>query len=633
MSLEMGIVLAVLLAAVLLFITGLIRVDIVALGVAVALAVSGVLTAAEAFSGFSNPAVLTVAALFVVGGAVLQTGLAGIIGRRILAVAGTDERRLTLVLMSAVALLSSFMSTTGTVAVLLPAILVVARSANIPPSRLLIPLSFGAMLGGSSTLIATPPNLIVSDLLQSEGMAPFSFFSFTPMALVLTILGIAYMLLVGRRVLPTTVARHEGQRIETPEELLSRYRLPENMFRLRVRRGSPLVGETIGGAGFGERYRVTVLDVLRRVEPRPRFRLGGEPTARRLDELDRPGHERRSVETAADTLLEVDDVLLVRGEGNDVGHLAASWNLGVQKATAADEEALIDEEAGVAELILPSRSGLVGRSLIELRFGQQYGLTVLDVQRPGEPRGTARPDFKQRKLQFGDTLLVQGPWKSIIALKERRRDFIVTGQPEAMLAAPNRDKAPIAFVIFVAMIALMIVDVLDITTVAFLAALAVVLTRCLTVDEAYEAINWQSIVLIAGMLPMSLALEKVGLVEAAARLLLETPGGQSPQAVLTGLFLLTAIFTQILSGTATTVVIAPIALTAARGLGIQPQAFLMAVAVASSLAFASPVGSPANTLVMGAGNYRFGDYARAGVPLILVSMIASLLLLPRLFPY
>ncbi|MDT8306952.1 MAG: SLC13 family permease [Anaerolineae bacterium] len=632
MTLEMGIVLAILIAAIILFVTELIRVDVVALGVVVLLMVSGVLTTEEALSGFSNPAVLTIAGLFVVGGAVLQTGLAGIIGRRILAVAGTDERRLTVVLMAAVALLSGFMSDTGTVAVLLPAIIILARSADLAPSRLLIPLAFGSLLGGASTLIGTPPNIIVSDLLRSEGLQPFSFFSFTPMGLVLLVVGITYMLFAGRRLLPDRRVRLEGQRIESPEELIDRYRLPQNMFRLRVRRTSPLVGETLASVGFGEHYNVTVLGILRRVEPRARFRLAGVGAQRR-NGARTAGPDRRSVEVDAAAVLQVDDLLVVQGDGNDVGYLAASWNLGVQRAMPEDEEALIDEEAGVAELILPSRSALLGHSLVDLRFGQQYGLTVLDVQRPGEPDDGARPDFKERELQFGDTLLVQGPWKNIIALKEKRRDFIVTGQPEAMLAAPNRSKAGIAFAILATMIVLMVLDLFPIATLALLAALAMVLTRCLTMDEAYEAINWQSVVLVAGMLPMSIALQNVGLVDVAAQALVGTLGTIAPQAVVAGLFLLTSLFTQVLSNTATTVVIAPIALAAARDLGIQPHAFLMAVAIAASMAFASPVASPVNTLVMGAGNYRFGDYARVGLPLIFLMLLASVLVLPLLFPF
>ena len=628
MTLEMWIVLGILAGAIILFVTEWLRVDVVALGVVVLLMVTGVLTTGEALSGFSNAAVLTIAALFIVGGAVLHTGLAGMIGRRILLIAGTSEVRLLVVLMGAVALLSSFMSDTGTVAVLLPAIIMLARSADVAPSRLLIPLAFGSLLGGASTLIGTPPNIIVSDLLREEGLEPFQFFSFTPMGIILIITGIVFMVLLGRRLLPDRRTRTAAERIETPEELVDRYRLPQNMFRLRVRRASDLVGKTIQEVGFGRRYQVTVLDILRLVDPRPALRLAGS-------RLGRTGGtpERVSVEADAETKIAVDDMLVVQGEGPDVSLLAARWNLGVQPATEADEEALIDEEVGVTEVIIPARSRIAGQSLVDCHFGQRYGLTVLGVHRPGEPVAAVRPDFKNRRLQFGDTLLVQGPWKNIMALKEQRRDFVITGQPEAMMGPRNREKAGIALFILLGMVALMIGDVLPIAAIAMMAGLAMVLSGCLTMDEAYQAIDWKSLVLVAGMLPMSVALEKVGLVDVAAGALVDTLGTLAPQAVMAGLFLATSLFTQVLSNTATTVIIAPIALASARTLGIAPYAFLMTVAVAASMAFASPVASPVNTLVMGAGNYRFSDYIRVGAPLIALTMIVVIVVLPILFPF
>jgi len=623
MTVDMWIVLIILLGAILLFITEWLRVDVVALGVVVLLMVSGVLTADEALSGFSNAAVLTIAALFVVGGAVLYTGLAGMIGRRILAIAGGGELRLMVVIMVAVALLSSFMSDTGTVAVLLPAIIFLARSADISPSRLLIPLAFGSLLGGAMTLIGTPPNIIVSDLLREAGLVPFNFFSYTPMGLILAAAGVAFMALLGRRLLPDRNVKIEGQRVETPEELVDVYRLPENMFRLRVRRNSPLVGETIGSAGLGQRHAVTVLDVLRQIEPRPARRLVGNSA--------RGG--RASLEADAGTVIASDDILVVQGDGNDIGHLAAVWNLGVQPASEADEDALIDDEVGVAEVILPPRSNLIGHSLVDLGFGQRYGLTVLGIHRSGAANGAARPDFKGRRLQFGDTLLVQGPWRNIMALRDRPRDFIVTGQPETMMAAAGRSKAGVTLLILAAMILLMVLDLLPIATIAMTAGLAMVLAGCLTMDQAYQTINWKSVVLVAGMLPMSIALEKVGLVDVAAQGLVNTLGALAPRAVLAGLFLLTSLFTQVLSNTATTVIIAPIALASARTLDLDPYAFLMGVAIAASMAFASPVASPVNTLVMGAGDYRFGDYARVGIPMILLMMVLSVAILPLLFPF
>lgn len=626
MTVEMWLVLGILILAIVFFVTEWLRVDVVALGVVVVLMVSGVLTTGEALSGFSNSAVLTIAALFVVGGAVLQTGLAGMIGRRILAVAGTNELRLTVVLMGAVALLSSFMSDTGTVAVLLPAIIILARSANLSPSKLLIPLAFGSLLGGATTLIGTPPNIIVSDLLREAGLQPFQFFSYTPAGLALVVVGIIFMLFVGRRLLPDRKVTVEGQRMPTPKELVEMYRLPDNLFRLRVRRGSGLIGRTLADSGLRQDFGVTVLKIMRPPEPRPAaislVGRGGEGNGRAA--------KAEPITPNIDSVIELDDVLIVQGEGDDVAHAAANWNLGVQPPKPKDEKALLSREVGVAEILLPPRSDLVGKTLVSSKFGSQYKLTVLGLNRP---QTNQKLDLKSTVLQFGDTLLVQGAWTDILALKKQRRDFIVMGQPESMLGAPNQDKAQIALVVLVGMLVLMIGDFLPIAASSMLAALAMVLTGCLTMDEAYQSINWPSIVLVAGMLPMSVALEKVGLVDAAASGIIGAIGGLGATAVLAGLFLLTSIFTQVLSNTATTVIVAPIALAAAQSLGIQPYAFMMAVAIAASMAFASPVASPVNTLVMGAGDYRFGDYIKVGVPMILLTLLMAVLLLPLLFPF
>lgn len=626
MTLEMWLVLGILLIAIVLFVTEWLRVDVVALGVVVALMISGVLTTSEALSGFSNSAVLTIASLFIVGGAVLQTGLAGMIGRRILAVAGTNELRLTMVLMAAVALLSSFMSDTGTVAVLLPAVIILARSANVSPSKLLIPLAFGSLLGGATTLIGTPPNIIVSDLLRESGLQPFQFFSYTPVGLALVVVGIVFMLFVGRHILPDRKVTVEGQRIPTPKELVELYQLPDNLFRLRVRRNSELVGKTLAHSRLRKDFGVTVLKVMRSSEPRP----AAVSLVARLGEGNGRVVKTEPIIPTIDTVIELDDVLIVQGEGSDVAHAAANWNLGVQPPKPKDQKALLSREVGVAEVLLPPRSDLIGKTLVDSKFGSHYKLTVLGLNRP---QTSHKLDLKSTVLQFGDTLLVQGAWADILALKQHRRDFIVMGQPESMLGAPNQDKAQIALAVLLGMLVLMIGDFLPIAASSMLAALAMVLTGCLTMDEAYQAINWPSIVLVAGMLPMSVALEKVGLVNVAASGIIGVIGGLGPVAVLAGLFMLTSIFTQVLSNTATTVILAPIALAAAQTLGISPYAFMMAVAIAASMAFASPVASPVNTLVMGAGNYRFSDYIKIGVPMILLTLVVSVLLLPLLYPF
>lgn len=623
MSQEMLVSLLILIFAILLFITEWLRVDVVALGVVVALLATGLLNTQEALSGFSNPAVLTIVALFIVGGAVLQTGLAALIGHRILAIAGRNEVRLTAVLMITVAILSSIMSDTGTVAVLLPAIVMLARSAHISPSKLLIPLSFGSLLGGATTLIGTPPNIIVSDLLREHGLEAFNFFSFTPMGLILIVVGLVYMLFLGRRFLPDHTTQVTSQRVETPEELIALYRLPDNLFRLRVRRNSSLVGESLSESTLRERFNLSVLEIQRREEPRGRFSLTEQVASIRTG-------QRKGFHPSGDTQLDVDDILLVQGQSTDVSQAAAALDLAVRPAREAEDESLITDEAGIAELLLPPRSSLIGKTLVQAHFGSRYNLTVLAIQRPGNEGSL---NLKSTILRFGDSLLVQGPWKRIQALRDLRRDFVVTGQPEAMLATRTRRKAWVAGAILGFMVLLMITNLASIVTASLAAALLMVLTGCLSMDDAYQAVDWRSVLLVAGMLPMSLALEKVDLVNIVAQWLTDLLGPLGPGAVLAGLFLITSLFTQVLSNTATTVLVAPLALASASEIGVQPQAFLMAVAIAASMAFASPVASPVNTLVMSSGNYRFGDYIRVGLPLIGLLLVVSLIALPLIWRY
>ena len=325
-----------------------------------------------------------------------------------------------------------------------------------------------------------------------------------------------------------------------------------------------------------------------------------------------------------------EDVVVVQGMAEDVAHTAAVLNLGVQPTSAREGAGLVSQEVGLAEVLLPPRSSLLGKTIVETNFGRRYGLTVLGIHGPA---AKGQLEVANTRLRFGDTLLVQGPWERILALRDNRQDFVVMGQPETMVGAPARKRAPIALLILLGMLALMVGEIFPIATVTLLAALLMILTGCLTMDEAYSAIDWKSILLVAGMLPMSIALEKVGLVGMAASQLTAWLGGVGPVAVLAILFLVTALFTQVLSNTATAVLFVPIALQAAINLGVQPHALVMTVAIASSMSFATPVGSPTNILVMGAGSYKFGDYAKIGMPLILVLMAVSVILLPVLFPF
>ncbi len=366
---------------------------------------------------------------------------------------------------------------------------------------------------------------------------------------------------------------------------------------------------------------MNILEILRDSNPREVAKLG----ERRIIIETKP----ESISPDPQTVLRFGDLLIVQGEANEVSFAAAQLNLGLQPAEPSDHKALVNVEIGLAEILLPPRSRLVGKTIVESRIGTLYKLTVLGIRRPGTDDEL---DLKSTPLRFGDTLLVQGAWEDILALRRRRRDFVVMGQPEEMIGAPARKKAPIALLILAGMLILMITNLLPVAAASMLAGLAMIVTGCLTIDDAYEFVDWKSIVLIAGMLPMAIALEKVGLVELVASGLTDVFGAMSPLVVMASLFLITSLFTQVLSNTATTVLIAPIALLTAQNMGLQPQSFLMAVALAASMAFASPVASPVNTLVMGAGNYKFTDYIKVGVPLILISMVITVLILPLFWP-
>jgi len=615
-ELQALITVAVLIAAIGLFIWDRLSVDIVALMVLIALLGAGIITESEALAGFANRTVISIGALFIVGGAVFQTGLADVIANRILKIAGTDYTRLLLVLMIAVALMSAFISSTGVVALLLPSIISLAAKTRLAPSRLLLPLSVSALLGGASTLIGTPPNLLAAERLTLAGYQTFSFFSFTPISLAILLASALFMLTLGKRLLPERRAVQKVQPVVTPSELFKLYHLPESLYRLRVDKQSPLVGKTLAESNLREQFDLSVLSAIHAHGKR----TGALAAGHRAEYL-RP-----------DVPIQAEDILIVQGKAESVSQAAAYWRLAIMANEPVVEQDVITNEVGIAEVMLRPRSAALDKTLSELNFGRTHRLTVLDIRRPGYDGAL---DLKQTPLRFGDMLLVQGQWKDIFALKQQhRRDYIVMGEPEAAEfgAFQRTDRAPIVLIVLALMIVAIIINPDLLTLASLTAAVAVVLTGCITMDEAYQSIDWKTLFLIAGMLPLSTALVKVGLVDSIATSLRAALSGLGVYAVIAGLFVITAIVTQVLSNTVTTVLLAPIAIAAARDLGVAPQAFVMAVAIAASMAFGTPIASPVNTLVMSPGNYKFSDYARVGVPLIVISMIVTLVLLPLLFP-
>lgn len=620
-TIEIWITLALLGAAILFFVTEWLSVDLVALGLVISLMVTGILSPEEALAGFSSPIVITIATLFIVGGAVMETGLADSVSGKIIQFAGKSKSRLLVLIMGTVALLSGFISDAGTVAVMAPATISISRKKSINPSKLLIPLSFASMLGGAMTLIGTPPNIVVSDLLAENGFQPFSFFDYTPIGLVLLFVGILYIALAGRWLLPDRKRGKELQRVDSPEELMEVYKLSEDLFRLRILQGSPLAGKSVLESDLGSSYGVNVLEITRAEENPVRTPIGNL----RFLADEGPGSQKISIR---DILLP-DDLLICQGKLNDISHASAALRLGVQPAKSVDQKALVNNEVGVAEVLLPPRSQMIGKSLVSSRFGSLYQLTVLGINRPGSDK---RLSLKETALQFGDTLFVQGPWKNIRALANQRKDFVVVGQPEAMKGTPPRSKMILSALIMAGMMVFLIAGWLPLATTVMIASFLMIISGCLNMKQAYNSVDWKSIVLIAGMLPMTTALQKVGLVQIGSNWVASILGGLGPIPTLATLFLITSLFTQVISNTATTVLIAPVALSLALQLGYQPQAFLMTVALAASTAYATPVASPVNTLVMAAGNYRFKDYAKVGIPLIFISMVITVLLLPILWP-
>lgn len=615
---DMLLTLGILAVAIVFFVTEWLRVDVVAIGVVLALTLTEIITVQEGIAGFSSKAVISIGALFIVGGAVFHTGLANVLAAQIIRIAGENENRLLLVLMLSVATLSAFISSTGVVALMLPAMVSLSTRLKIAPSRLLIPVSYSALLGGTATLIGTPPNVIASDTLVAGGNEPLGFFTFAPPGMILIAIGVVYMIFFGKKVLPNRHATSLTQSVETPLELFDIHKLPDRLFRLRVPAASALVGMAIKDAHFRSTHDLTVVRVLHDITT--------NGNGNRIP-------SRRDVVTNvnANTLLHADDILIIQGDGDDVQAAATQWNMEFLTAPIEQKD-MITGEIGIAEVILRPRSELIGKTLRDVKFRGVYRLNVLAIQRPG---GEAPEDVKDTVLKFGDMLIVQGAWDDIFALKRQRHDFIVMGESEAaqMGAFSRTNRAPYALAVLAGMVVLIAANIMELTTASLLAGLLMVLLGCLTMDEAYQAIDWKSLILIAGMLPMSTALEKVGIVSAIAEGLVDGLGDIGPVAVLAGLFMMGMLFTQVLSNTTTAVLLAPIALLSAQEMDVAPQAFVVAIAFSTSLAFATPVATPVNTLVMTAGNYKFGDYARAGIPLMIIGMLVSLVILPLLWGF
>ena len=596
------------------FAMGKVRSDLVALCALVALLLTGTLTPQEAISGFSNQVVIMMVGLFVVGGAIVQTGLAKKASGKLMMLAGDNEIGLFLLLMVVTAVIGAFVSNTGTVALMMPIVVSLAQKAKIRASRLLMPLAFASSMGGMLTLIGTPPNLVVQEALTESGHQPLGFFSFLPVGLVCIVVGIVVLLPLSKRFLN---GRQRGdddgkaRRRKTLDDLLEEYSLKDDLSVFTVTDTSLVKDKSIVELDVQRRYGLSVLEV-RRVK---------KTHAKLMKEV-----EQRLA--GPDTRLMVGDIVYVSGNKQQAEQMAADMQLN------KTSQPLAFYDIGIAEAVLMHNSRLCGKTLRDGGLRRLYSVNVLGVRR-GDDYITR--NLADLKLRQGDILLIQGKWKNISRIANLAEGILVMGQPLEEAARVTLDyKAPLAAAIMVAMILTMVFDFIPVApvTAVITAGLLMVLTGCIrSVEAAYKTINWESIVLIAAMLPMSVALEKTGASALVARMLADGLGQASPYALLAGVYFTTSFLTMFISNTATAVLMSPIALTSAMAIGVSPYPMLFAVTLGASMCFASPFSTPPNALVMQAGGYTFMDYIKVGLPLQIIMGLVMVFVLPLLFPF
>lgn len=597
------------------FAMGKVRSDLVALCALVALLLTGILTPQEALSGFSNSVVIMMVGLFVVGGAIVQTGLAKKASGKLMTLAGDSELGLFLLLMVVTAVIGAFVSNTGTVALMMPIVVSLAQKAKIRASRLLMPLAFASSMGGMLTLIGTPPNLVIQEALTENGFEPLKFFSFLPVGVVCIIVGIVVLLPLSKRFLNGGKQRQDGEtgkkRAKSLDDLMEEYNLKGNLSVFAVGKLSIANNKTLAELDIHHRYGLTVLEVRRIKQPR-------SPLMKEVEQrLAGP-----------DTKLTEGDIVYVSGDPTQAMQFAADMKLN----KTSEELAFYD--IGIAEIVLMHNSRLCGKTLKETGLRRLYNVNALGVRR-GEnyiTDGLADMTFRQ-----GDIILIQGKWKNISRIADVTDGIVVMGQPLEEASRVTLDyKAPLAAAIMLLMILTMVFDFIPVApvTAVMVAGLLMVITGCIrSVEAAYKTINWESIVLIAAMLPMSVALEKTGASAMVASLLADNLGQASPYALLAGVYFTTSLLTMFISNTATAVLMSPIALTSASAIGVSPYPMLFAVTLGASMCFASPFSTPPNALVMQAGGYSFMDYIKVGLPLQIIMGLVMIVVLPLIFPF
>lgn len=609
MSYELMIVLILLLAAVIAFVMNKPRMDVVAICALLVLPLTGSITLNEALAGFSDSSVIIVAVFFVIGDGLVRTGVAFRVGDWLIKQAKNSETRLIVLLMLSVALLGSVMSSTGIVAIFIPIVLSIAAKMKADTSRLMMPLSFAGLISGMLTLVATPPNLVVSGQLQLAGFKAFNFFSFTPIGVMVLVVGVFYMLF-ARRFLGNKNKDNAGRshsRVHI-KDLVNQYHLDGRNHRLIIGHNSPFINKRLSELNLRVEHGANVIAVERKLSRLKNVVLGA----------------------VSDRVLQENDILLLDFFYPDqLEYFCSEFKLSPLSLRSSyfDEHA---REIGMVEVTIHPDSQLIDKTVLENAFRSNYNLNVIGMKRQGKILDS---DLLSERLKQGDTLLVIGMWRDIRQLQTLVDDFVVLTIPaEIDEVAPAMDKAPYAIIALLITVGLMISGVFPTVLVAIFGALLMGFFGCITMDSAYKSIHWQSIILIVGMFPFAIALQNTGGVDLAVKFLLDIGGDASPRILIMLLFAVTATIGLFISNTATAVLLAPIAIQAAETLGVSPYPFAMTVALAASAAFITPVSSPVNTLVVAPGNYTFGDFVKIGLPFALIVMMITVIFVPILFP-
>ena len=616
--------LIILVITVALFIWGRVRADIVALTALAALLVLGILTPAEALAGFSSSIVIMMIGLFVVGGAIMQTGLAKLTGNKLMALSRGNETITFLLVMLVTSFIGAFVSNTGTVALMMPIIMSIAAGSGMQSSRFLMPLAFAGSLGGMLTLIGTPPNLVIDEVLTEGGYQPLAFFSFFPVGIIVIAIGIIVLMPLSKIFLSKKQSGKKKKQGKSLDDLVDEYQLLDNLHRYIVPSRRPsaaldengeqmdIVGKTLKDLSIQKKYGVSIIEI--RNEKKSRLGLVKDVS--------------QNMAKSSSTI-QVHDTLYIIGEEEKMKRFASDYGLRKMKDVKIDFYDL-----GLTEIVVMPTSNFAGLRIGEANLRKRFGINVLGVKRGDE---YITDNLIATKLHVGDMLLVQGEWTNLAHLATDTSNWVVIDQPEKTADKVLLDyKAPVAAAIMLLMIAMMVFDFIPVApvTAVIIAGLLTVFAGCFrNVEAAYKTINWESIVLIAAMMPMSTALEKTGASALVSQGLVESLGSMGPTALLAGIYFTTSLMTMFISNTATAVLMAPIALVAAQQVGVSPYSFLFAVTLGASMCFASPFSTPPNALVMKAGGYTFMDYVKVGLPLQIIIGVVMTFVLPLLFPY